>query len=162
MWFEPVLKYRYADFQARERETKVTIILDRYTIPEQGAFEIHAAVQISVTAVQARRLANRFLMDEVSHLLVAAAPDLVVGDQTRWRVPVWIGFPGHGRHAVGVLEVDVQTGVFLDQEAHITEIKQRAKTVAESLPPFVMRTEVPSTSRGEDLPEYRSSLGKAQ
>ena len=137
----------------------MTIILDRYTIPEQGAFEIRAAVQINVTALQARRLANRFLMDEVSHLLVAAAPDLVVGDRTRWRVPVWIGFPGQGRQDVGVLEIDAQTGVFVDQETHVAEIKQRATTVAENLPPFVIRTEVPLASRGDDLPEYRSAPG---
>lgn len=47
-----------------------------------------------------------FLMDEVSHLLVVAAPELTVGDRTRQRVPVWIGFPGQGCHAAGVLEVD--------------------------------------------------------
>lgn len=133
----------------------MTIILDRYTIPERGAFEIRAAVLITVTADQARRLASRFLMDEVSHLLIATAPDLVVGDRTRWRVPVWIGFPGQGRHAVGALDVDAQTGAMLDQEAQVAEIKQRAKTITDTLPPFALRTEVPPAARGDDLPEYR-------
>ena len=140
----------------------MTIILDRYTIPEQGAFEIRAAVQINVTAAQAKRLANRFLMDEVSHLLVAAAPDLIVGDRTRWRVPVWIGFPDQGRHAVGVLEIDAQTGAFLERETHVAEIVQRATTVAENLPPFAVRTEVPLGSIGDDLPEYRAAASKAR
>jgi hypothetical protein len=162
MPLEPVLNYRQVVRSVQERGPRVTIILDHYTIPEQGAFEIRATVQITVTAVQAKQLVNRFLMDEISHLLVAAAPDLVVGERTRWRVPVWIGFPDQGHHDVGVLEVDAQTGVFLDQERHVAEIKQRATTVAENLPPFVIRTEVPLTSRGNDLPEYRSDPGKAQ
>ena len=136
----------------------MTIILDRYTIPEQGAFEIRAAVQINVTAIQAQCLVNRFLMDEVSHLLVAAAPDLVVGERTRWRVPVWIGFPGQGRHAVGVLEIDTQTGVFIDQGLHVAEIKQRAMTVAENLPPFVLRNDVACIPRAKArLFSHRSS-----
>lgn len=61
----------------------MTIILDDYTIPQQGAFEIRTVVQINVSADQAQRLARRFLMNEISHLLVAAPPDLVVGAQTR-------------------------------------------------------------------------------
>ena len=135
----------------------MTIILDRYTIPEQGTFEIRAAVQINVTAAQARRLASRFLMDEVSHLLVAAAPDLIVGDRTRWRVPVWIGFPSQGRYDVGVLEIDAQTGAFLDQDAYVAEIRQRATYVAEHLAPFTTRTEAPPPARADDLPEYRAA-----
>jgi hypothetical protein len=72
-------------------------------------------------------LTRRFLMNEISHLLVAAAPDLVVGARTRWRVPVWIGFPGGGRHEAGVVEVDAQTGAFVDQAAHVAEISARRR-----------------------------------
>ncbi len=125
----------------------MTIILDNYTIPQLGAFEIRTVVQINVSAEQAQRLARRFLMNEISHLLVAAPPDLVVGAQTRWRVPVWIGFPGGGRHDVGVIEVDAQTGAFVDQAAHVAEISARAAVAADSLPAFAARTDVPATSR---------------
>ena len=130
----------------------MTIILDDYAIPQQGAFEIHTVVQINVSADQAQRLARRFLINEVSHLLVTAVPDLVVGEQTRWRVPVWIGFPGGGRHTVGVIEVDAQTGAFVDQAAQVAEISARAAGAADSLPPFAARTDAPATSRTKDLP----------
>ncbi|HHY56967.1 MAG TPA: ribbon-helix-helix protein, CopG family [Chloroflexi bacterium] len=137
------------------KEQRRTIVLDDYAIPQQGAFEIHTTVQIDVSADQAQRLARRFLMNEISHLLVADPPDLVVGAQTRWRVPVWIGFPGGGRHDVGVIEVDAQTGAFVDQAAHIAEISARAAVAADNLPPFAPRTDVPATSRTANLPEYQ-------
>lgn len=133
----------------------MTIILDDYVIPKQGVFEIHTVVQISVSAEQAQRLARRFLMNEVSHLLVADAPDLVIGTQTCWRVPVWIGFPGGGRHNVGVIEVDVQTGAFVDQAAHVAEISARAAVITESLPPFTPRAGAPAVLHATDLPEYQ-------
>lgn len=136
----------------------MTIILDDYAIPQQGAFEIHTIVQINVSADQAQRLTRRFLMNEVSHLLVAAAPDLVVSARTRWRVPVWIGFPGGGRYDVGAIEVDAQTGDFVDQTAHVAEISARAAVAADSLPPFAPRTDVPATSRTTDLPEYQPTV----
>lgn len=136
----------------------MTIILDDYTIPQQGTFEIRTVVQINVSANQAQRLARRFLMNEISHLLVADPPDLVVGTQTRWRVPVWIGFPGGGRHAVGVIEVDAQTGDFVDQAAHIAEISARAAVAADNLPPFAPRMDVPATSYAVDLPEYQPTV----
>ena len=136
----------------------MTIILDDYAIPQQGAFEIHTVVQINVSAEEAQRLTRRFLMNEISHLLVAAAPDLVVGARTRWRVPVWIGFPGGGRHEAGVVEVDAQTGAFVNQAAHVAEISARAADAADNLPPFAVRTDVPMTARAADLPEYQPTV----
>lgn len=44
---------------------------------------------------------NHFLLMEVSTLLAADAPDLVVGDRTVWRVRVSIGFLHQGRFPVG-------------------------------------------------------------
>jgi len=95
----------------------MTIILDNYSIPEKGPVEIKVNVtfEIKVTAEEARHIANRWLLNEVSYLLGADRPTLVVGERAVWRVPTWIGFPSTGRiSVVGTVDVDVETGELLN------------------------------------------------
>ena len=47
-------------------------------------------------------------------------PTLVIGDQIVWRVPVWMGLVGSGRTELGVIDVNVASGVLLD-------VKRRAQ-----------------------------------
>ncbi|HHY54152.1 MAG TPA: hypothetical protein GYA08_01830 [Chloroflexi bacterium] len=114
----------------------MTIILERYSIPETGDFEIRQRVTLAISAEQARRLVNRFLLMDVSTMLAAETPDLVIGERTVWRAPVWIGFLHQGRYAVGSLDVDAQTGAILDQEQSIAMIRARATEIAATLPPY--------------------------
>jgi hypothetical protein len=72
---------------------------------------------------------------------------------------VWIGYPGGGRHAVGVIEVDAQTGAFVDQAAHVVDISARAAAAANNLPHFAARADVPAPSRADDLSEYQPTVG---
>jgi len=115
---------------------EMTIILDRYRIPDKGTFEIRQLVTLEISGEQARKLVNRFLLMEVSTMLAADAPDLVVGERTVWRVPVWIGFLHQGRFAVGALDVDARTGAILDQEQSVAAIRARATELAASLPAY--------------------------
>ncbi len=114
----------------------MTIILDRYRIPEQGTFEIRQLVTLEISGEQARKLVNRFLLMEVSTMLAADAPDLVVGERTVWRVPVWIGFLHQGRFAVGALDVDARSGVIIDREQSVAAIQARATEFAATLPAY--------------------------
>ena len=54
-----------------------------------------------ISSEQARKLVNRFLLMDVSTMLAAATPELVIGARTLWRAPVWIGFLQQGHGAVG-------------------------------------------------------------
>lgn len=120
----------------------MTIILDRYHIPEKGTFEIRQLVTLELSAEQARKLVNRFLLMEVSTMLAADTPDLVVGDRTVWRVPVSIGFLHQGRFPVGALDVDARSGAILDQDQGVAAIQARAAELAAALPPYVPNQQV--------------------
>jgi hypothetical protein len=114
----------------------MTIILERYSIPETGAFEIRQRVTLTISGEQARKLVNHFLLMDVSTMLAAETPDLVIGERTVWRVPVWIGFLHQGRCKVGALDVDAQTGAILDQEQSVAAIQARATEIAATLPAY--------------------------
>ena len=114
----------------------MTIILERDSIPETGAFEIRQHVTLVISHEQARRLVNRFLLMEVSTMLAAATPDLVIGERTIWRVPVWIGFLHQGCFAVGALDVDAQTGAILDPDRSLAAIRAQATEIAATLPAY--------------------------
>ena len=55
--------------------------------------KVDRSFEINVTAEEARRHVREWLREEVSLLIDAEPPTLVVGDQVVWRVPAWISFP---------------------------------------------------------------------
>lgn len=132
----------------------MTVILDQVKIPESGIFEIHQIVQINVSATQAKRLANRYLLNEVSYMLIADLPDLVINGRAVWRAPVWIGFARHGRTDLGVLTIDAESGDFVNVEAETAELRVRAAAATVELAPYTPVTEIPSEYVATNLPEY--------
>ncbi len=118
----------------------MTIILDNYAIPEKGPVEIkvNLAFEIKVTAEEARHTVIRWLINEVSYMLGADAPTLVVSERAVWRVPVWIGFPHTGRiGVVGTAEVDVETGELLNPPERKAAIERYLEEeVKPRLPPY--------------------------
>ena len=101
------------------------MIFDLLILPETGSFEIHQVVHLAISAEQARKQVDRFLLNEVSHLMAADPPDLVVGKRTVWRVPIWIGFPRQGRFAVGAIDVDAETGNLIDANQQTAALMAR-------------------------------------
>ena len=65
------------------------ILLERYTLPKKGVFEIdlHQAIDIRVTAEEAQHQVNRWLLENVSYMMYADPPTLVIGERAVWRVP---------------------------------------------------------------------------
>ncbi len=121
----------------------MTILFDAYTIPEKGRVElkIDRSFEIKITAEEARRKVNRWLLNEVSYLIGADAPTLVVGEQgVVWRVPAWIGFPHTGRAGVvGMVDVDVETGEMENLTICKLEIEQNLEKLRPNLPPYKPR-----------------------
>ena len=132
----------------------MSILLDTYSIPEKGRVDlkVERSFDINVSAEEARRLVNRWLLDEVSYLIGADTPTLVVSEQTVvWRVPVWIGFPHTGRAGiVGMVNVDVETGRMENTPACKSEIEHRATVLAEQQPPFQAK-EVPTEYLAQNI-----------
>ena len=118
----------------------MTIVLENLTIPERGMLELNVnqSIEIKVTAEEARRKVNRWLLDYVSYMMHADPPTFVVdGAQAVWRVPAiltasTVGVVG----TVGMVEVDVKTGVMSNSDERKEQILQCAHTLATRLPPY--------------------------
>jgi hypothetical protein len=101
-------------------------------------------VNIQVTAEEARRKVDQWLLDEVSLMIGAEPPSLIVGERAVWRVPAWIGFPRHGRvGVVGTVDVDVETGVMYASAEVKAGIERRAAELASHLPAYQPRATPP-------------------
>lgn len=122
----------------------MTIILDQYVIPETGSFEIHQTVNLTVTAKQAQRKVDTWLLNEVSMMMGAETPTLVIGQRTYWRVPARFTAPHVGRvGTVGEVAVDAQTGDIECPQETKAAILRTAKVLAKKLPPFRVRPTPP-------------------
>jgi hypothetical protein len=102
-------------------------------IPQTG--DIRLTLEISArqnfSAKSAQKIARRFVADEISYLLRAGDPNLVVGRRLFWRVPIELALPDRGViGTAGTLDVDVETGqIFATPEA-IAEIARHAEQLA--------------------------------
>lgn len=109
--------------------------------------------EIKVTAEEARRQVNRWLHHEVSMLLRALPPTLVVGERVVWRVPASLGLPHLGQAGtVGVVEVDVTAGAMNNTPECQAEIEHCAEALATRLPPYQPKSEVPAEYIPKNIP----------
>ncbi len=133
----------------------MNITLNQCMIPEKGVVElkINRSFEIKVTAEEARRKVNRWLMNEVSYMIGAEVPTLVIGEQVVWRVPAWIGFPHTGRAGtVGTIDVDVQSGAMDNTPERKAEIERCAETIATRMPPYQPNSALPVRYLAKNLP----------
>jgi hypothetical protein len=133
----------------------MTILLDPYIVPEKGKVElkIDRSFEIKVTAEEARHKVRWWLRDEVSMLIDADPPTLVIGEEVVWRVPAWVAFPHTGRAGmVGVVDVDVKTGVMNNTPQRKAEIERQAEEVAARQPPYQPKGPVPEKYRPRHIP----------
>lgn len=115
----------------------MSIILERYDTPKTGQLKISLDIsaQINISADDARRKVNGFLLNNVSYLIVGGKfPELVIGERVVWRVGVNHSLPGFGEIGrIGMIDVDAETGDLMPVTAqYIEEMIHRAKTLAAS------------------------------
>lgn len=138
----------------------MTIMLENLVIPERGLLELDfkQSVEIKVTAEEARRKVNRWLLEYVSYMMHADSPTLVV-DRKRavWRVPaVFTASPVGVVGTVGLVDVDVQSGVMDSTEERKTQIIRCAQEKATKLPPYVPGgLKVPEQFIANDVPRAK-------
>lgn len=107
------------------------------TLPRTGRLQmdIHLSVEVNVTAAIARRKVNTFLATCVGNLLLAGDPVLTLGERIAWRVPVDLTAPPAGRLGrVGEVDVDVESGELLLNDAQIAEMRERAHRLVAGSP----------------------------
>ncbi len=134
----------------------MTIILENLSLPEKGPVEIKVNVsfEIKVTAEEARRKVNRWLIDHVSILMGGLQPTLIwTGKQAVWRVPVHLTFPHTGSvGTVGEVEVEVEMGELQNLEARKAEIERCARELAARVPPYKPHDHVPPEYLAKNVP----------
>jgi hypothetical protein len=132
----------------------MTILLDAYTLPERGAVEltIQRSFEIKVTAEEARRKVISWLVDQVSYMVSAESPALMIGEYIVWRVPVILTAPQVGRVGeIGAIHVDVQTGEMDNTPERITALQQWGLELGNRLPPYKSRGEAPDEYVVKDM-----------
>ena len=121
----------------------MTIILDKHQVPEKGTFEIRQSITILVSVEEARRKVNSWVLQEVSYMMGAEEPTLVVGEKAVWRVPVILTAPHVGHVGMaGTVDVDVQTGDMDDLPARKEQLLQSARELAAKMPAYVPRSKL--------------------
>jgi len=115
----------------------MTIILEQHAIPKTGTFEIRQTITIRISAEDARRKVNRWVLDEVSCVMGAEEPTLVVDEQTFWHVPVILTASHIGHVGIaGIVAVDVETGEIDDSPECKAAILEGARELATKMPPY--------------------------
>ncbi|MBX3058240.1 MAG: hypothetical protein KF770_17395 [Anaerolineae bacterium] len=100
------------------------------SLPKIGRLEVDIKVtaDINISAYAARQKVNSFVLSEISYMMHAAEPTLVLGDRICWRVPVVLSLASIGNVGeVGTIDVDVESGQMHISPQQITEIEARAQ-----------------------------------
>ena len=130
----------------------MTIILEDYCIAGAGTFEIRQPVHLTISAETARRAVTHWLVFEITMMLSGEEPTLVIGERTRWQVPVIFSASGPGRVGiVGTVEVDAASGEIDKDPANLEAMLCAARKLGEKLPPFQVK-EVPPQYLAKHLP----------
>lgn len=129
------------------------VLLEGIDIREVGVYEIRQTLNVQVTAEQARRTVNRWLLDHVSDVMRAEAPTLVVNGRSVWRVPavltaVHVGLVG----IVGMVDVDAVTGDLIDAERSSEELIAKGIQLAQTIPPYPGPRSVPDEFIPRNVP----------
>jgi hypothetical protein len=102
-------------------------------IPRTGKIDliIQVSATINYSAEAARRLAGRFVANEISYLLRCNDPQLVVSKRLYWRVPIILALPTAGPvGTVGTIDIDVENGQLFITPEQIAEITHYATNLA--------------------------------
>jgi hypothetical protein len=103
-------------------------------IPETGSIQLTIQItsRFNYSAQAARRLARRFVADEISYLLRVGEPTLVAGESICWRMPIELALPSYGAVGqVGAVDVDIENGRILLTAEQIETIRNRSEALGE-------------------------------
>lgn len=148
-----MLANRAATILQMFEEISMTIILDRFATPERGRLEIHTTVEIEVSADEARKKVDHWLLEQVSSSFGASLPVLVIGERAVWRVPILVGFSQRGSFEIGSVTVDALTGTMNSSAQQAFELQQAASVLITRLPAYQPRRAAEGFSVAH-LPEF--------
>ncbi len=113
--------------------TQATITLSGEGVQDVQNLNVQILVEASVkaSAKASRKQATIWLASEVGNMLMAGTPQLVIAQQTVWRLPVLMTSSEKGIVGeVGCVDVDASTGDLLISEELKTQILDNAHQLA--------------------------------
>jgi hypothetical protein len=94
---------------------------------ERLEVDIKVTADVNISAYAARQKVNGLVLNDISYMMHAGAPTLVVAERICWRVPVVLSLTSRGDMGeVGAIDVDVETGQMHVTPQLIAEINARA------------------------------------
>ncbi|MCP4426531.1 MAG: hypothetical protein GY803_18720 [Chloroflexi bacterium] len=102
------------------------------SLPKTGRLEVDIKVtaDVNISAYAARQKVDSFVLSEISYMMHAAEPTLVLGDRICWRVPVILSLTSVGDVGeVGAIDIDVESGQIHISPQQIAEIEARAQAL---------------------------------
>lgn len=92
-------------------------------------FKFELSGEFNITAYVAKQRVNRYLLLNTGNLIHSLEPDLVIGDNLRWKVNLGYSLPEKGLLGeVGFILVEAETGnLLLTDSTPIDEIEARAE-----------------------------------
>ncbi len=103
------------------------------SLPRTGRVEVDIKVtaDINISAYAARQKVNDFVLSDISYMMHAGDPTLVLAERISWRVPIILSLTSRGDVGeVGAIDVDVETGQMHVTPRLIAEIDARAEGLA--------------------------------
>lgn len=108
------------------------------SLPQTGRLEIAIKVtaDMNVSAYAARQKVDSFILSEISYMMHAGEPNLVISESICWRVPIVLSQASQGDIGeVGFIDVNAETGQMYTNPQLITEVSARAEGLAASSTP---------------------------
>ena len=124
------------DPQGRESWYMISPVTVSELAPPTGSrliIQVAVSADFNISAEVARQRANRFLTMNLGDQLYAGVPELVIGEQLSWRVPVHLALSRGGYLGkVGDLRIDAQTGdLELESPQTLAQLTDHAEVLYE-------------------------------
>ena len=103
------------------------------SLPRTGRLEvdIRVSADVNVSAHAARQKVDAIALSEMSYMMHADDPELVLSERIYWRVPIILSLTSRGDvGAVGTIDVDVETGQMHVTPQLVAEMTSRAENLA--------------------------------
>jgi hypothetical protein len=103
------------------------------SLPQTGHLEVDIRVRAdgNISAYATRQKVNSLVLSDISYMMHAGVPTLVVAGRICWHVPVILSLTSQGDVGkVGTIDVDVETGQMHITPQLIAEINTRAEGLA--------------------------------
>jgi hypothetical protein len=102
-------------------------------LPKTGRLEvdIKVAADVNISAYAARQKVNDMVLSDISYMMHAGNPTLLLSERICWRVPVILSLTSRGDVGeVGAIDVDVETGQMHVTPQLMADINARAEGLA--------------------------------